>query len=314
MDQLTAMRAFLRVVETGNFTRASASLNMPKATVTNLIQGLEAHLRTKLLNRTTRRVLVTPDGALYYERAARLLSDLDELDGSLSTAQSLPKGRLRVETASAFANLVIIPALPEFHKKYPDIQIDLGVSDRTIDYLAENVDCAIRAGTLTDQSLIARRITEMKFVACASRDFLERHPVPQHPSDLEKNCYVVGYFLPKTGQQMPFHFRRGQRGDRGEWTLYGGCERIDHLSCRRPSGTGRHPGAALHGARGPSQRDDGSGSARLAGRADADLSRLSAEPSLEQPFARFRRLGREGHGAVAERRVTTRSHLFVCAS
>lgn len=92
MDQLTAMRAFLRVVETGNFTRASASLNMPKATVTNLIQGLEAHLRTKLLNRTTRRVLVTPDGALYYERAARLLSDLDELDGSLSTAQSLPKG------------------------------------------------------------------------------------------------------------------------------------------------------------------------------------------------------------------------------
>jgi len=209
MDQLTAMRVFLRVVETGNFTRASASLNMPKATVTNLIQGLEAHLRTKLLNRTTRRVLVTPDGALYYERAARLLSDLDELDGSLSSAQSLPKGRLRVETASAFANVIIIPALPEFHKKYPDIQIDLGVSDRTVDYLAENVDCAIRAGTLTDQSLIARRITEMKFISCASREFLARHAVPQHPTDLEKNCYVVGYFLPKTGQQMPFHFRRG---------------------------------------------------------------------------------------------------------
>ncbi|MCA1491068.1 LysR family transcriptional regulator [Sinorhizobium alkalisoli] len=209
MDQLTAMRVFLRVVETGNFTRASASLNMPKATVTNLIQGLEAHLRTKLLNRTTRRVLVTPDGALYYERAARLLSDLDELDGSLSTAQRLPKGRLRVETASAFANLIIIPALPEFHRKYPDIQIDLGVSDRTVDYLAENVDCAIRAGTLTDQSLIARRITEMKFISCASPDFLGRHAMPGHPTDLEKNCYVVGYFLPKTGRQMPFHFRRG---------------------------------------------------------------------------------------------------------
>lgn len=209
MDQLTAMRVFLRVVETGNFTRASVSLNMPKATVTNLIQGLEAHLRTKLLNRTTRRVLVTPDGALYYERAARLLSDIDELDGSLSSAQSLPKGRLRVETASAFANLIIIPALPEFHGKYPDIQIDLGVSDRTVDYLAENVDCAIRGGTLTDQSLIARRITEMKFITCATPDFLERHPAPQHPSDLEKNCYAVGYFRPTTGQQMPFHFRRG---------------------------------------------------------------------------------------------------------
>ncbi|WP_037431462.1 LysR family transcriptional regulator [Sinorhizobium fredii] len=209
MDQLTAMRVFLRVVETGNFTRASVSLNMPKATVTNLIQGLEAHLRTKLLNRSTRRVLVTPDGALYYERAARLLSDIDELDGSLSSAQSLPKGRLRVETASAFANLIIIPALPEFQAKYPDIQIDLGVSDRTIDYLAENVDCAIRGGTLTDQSLIARRITEMKFITCASRDFLERHPMPQHPSDLEKNRHAVGYFLPKSGQQMRFQFRRG---------------------------------------------------------------------------------------------------------
>ncbi|OCO98298.1 MULTISPECIES: LysR family transcriptional regulator [unclassified Ensifer] len=209
MDQLTAMRAFLRVVETGNFTRASASLNMPKATLTNLIQGLEAHLRTKLLNRTTRRVLVTPDGALYYERAARLLSDLDELDGSLSTAQSLPKGRLRVETVSAFANLIIIPALPEFHEKYPDIQIDLGVSDRTVDYLAENVDCAIRAGALADQSLIARRITEMSFVSCASSEFLKRQPAPQHPSDLGKTCAVVGYFLPKNGQQMSFQFRRG---------------------------------------------------------------------------------------------------------
>ncbi|MDK1384169.1 LysR family transcriptional regulator [Sinorhizobium sp. 8-89] len=209
MDQLTAMRAFLRVVETGNFTRASVSLNMPKATVTNLIQGLEAHLSTKLLNRTTRRVLVTPDGALYYERAARLVSDLDELDGSLSSAQSLPKGRLRVEMASAIANLVILPALPEFHKKYPDIQIDLGVSDRTIDYVAENVDCAIRVGTLTDQSLIARRITEMSFIACASPAYLDRHSTPQHPADLERNCYVVGYFRPQTGQPMPIHFKRG---------------------------------------------------------------------------------------------------------
>ncbi|AHK43233.1 MULTISPECIES: LysR family transcriptional regulator [Ensifer] len=209
MDQLTAMRAFLRVVETGNFTRASASLNMPKATVTNLIQGLEAHLRTKLLNRTTRRVLVTPDGALYYERAARLVTDLDELDGSLSSAQTLPKGRLRVEMASAMANLIVIPALSEFHKRYPDIQIDLGVSDRTVDYVAENVDCAIRVGTLTDQSLIARRITDMSFVACAAPDYLDRCSTPQHPSDLSKNCYVVGYFRPQTGQQMPFYFKRG---------------------------------------------------------------------------------------------------------
>lgn len=170
---------------------------------------MEAHLRTKLLNRTTRRVLVTPDGALYYERAARLLSDLEELDGSLSSAQTLPKGRLRVEMASAVANLIIIPALLEFHQRYPDIQIDLGVSDRPVDYVAENVDCAIRIGELADQSLIARRIGDMHFIACASAEYLDRWSVPQHPSDLSRDCYVVGYFRPLTGQQMPFHFRRG---------------------------------------------------------------------------------------------------------
>ncbi|MBC2885226.1 LysR family transcriptional regulator [Ochrobactrum sp. CM-21-5] len=209
MDQLTAMRAFLRVVETGNFTRASVSLNMPKATISNLVQGLESHLRTKLLNRTTRRVLVTPDGALYYERAARVLADLDELDGSISSAQVSPKGRLRVEMASAIANLVVIPALPEFHKRYPEIRIDLGVSDRPVDYVAENVDCAIRIGTLTDQSLIARRIGNMNFVTCASPDYLARCSAPAHPTDFEKDNFVVGYFRPPSGELMPMQWKRG---------------------------------------------------------------------------------------------------------
>ncbi|MBB4429992.1 DNA-binding transcriptional LysR family regulator [Rhizobium esperanzae] len=146
MDQLSAMRVFIRVVETGNFTRAADMLATPKATVTNLIQGLEAHLRTKLLNRTTRRVMVTTDGALYYERAAQIISELEELDGSLSNSQSLPSGRLRVEMAGAFADWIVVPALCDFYLRYPDIRIDLGVGDRTVDYLAENVDCALRGG------------------------------------------------------------------------------------------------------------------------------------------------------------------------
>ncbi len=210
MDQLAAMRAFLRVVETGNFTRASASLNMPKATVSNLVQALEAHLHTQLLNRTTRRVLVTPDGALYYERAARLLADLEELDGSISSAQVSPKGHLRVEMATAIANLIILPALPEFHKRYPEIQIDLGVSDRPIDYVAENVDCAIRVGELTDQSLIARRINDMSFVACASPDYLDHHSAPTHPSELRENHAVIGYFRAPSGEASPIIWKRGE--------------------------------------------------------------------------------------------------------
>src|SRR5690606_39001936 len=117
--------------------------------------------------------------------------------------------RLRVEMASAVANLIVIPALIEFHQRYPDIQIDLGVSDRPVDYVAENVDCAIRIGELTDQSLIARRIGDMHSIACASAEYLDRCSTPRHPSDLANGTYAVGYFRPSTGQQMPFQFRRG---------------------------------------------------------------------------------------------------------
>jgi DNA-binding transcriptional LysR family regulator len=208
MDQLSAMRAFIRVVETGNFTRAAAALGMPKATVSNLIQNLETHLQTKLLNRTTRRVMVTTDGALYYERAIQIVTDLDELDGSLSHSRTSPSGRLRVEMAGAFADLLVIPALDDFHRRHPDIHIDLGVGDRTVDYLAENVDCALRGGAPGDQSLIARRVGEMAVVTCAAPRYIEAFGLPQHPSELETAHHCVNYFLAQTNRTMPFAFER----------------------------------------------------------------------------------------------------------
>ncbi|MGQ3280271.1 MAG: LysR family transcriptional regulator [Shinella sp.] len=208
MDQLSAMRAFLRVVETGNFTRASSALGMPKATVSNLIQNLETHLQTKLLNRTTRRVMVTTYGALYYERAIQIVTEIDELDGSLSHSRTSPSGRLRVEMAGAFADLLVIPALGDFHEKYPDIHIDLGVGDRTVDYLAENVDCALRGGAPGDQSLIARRVAEIDVVACAAPSYIKTFGVPQHPSDLETSHHCVNYFLAQTNRTMPFEFEK----------------------------------------------------------------------------------------------------------
>jgi LysR family transcriptional regulator, regulator for bpeEF and oprC len=207
-DQLAAMRAFARVVEAGNFTRAAVSLGMPKPTVTKLIQTLEGHLRTKLLNRTTRRVLVTSDGAAYYERAVRLLADLDELDGSMTLSHTSPKGRLRIDVSAALAMLVIIPALSEFHARYPDIQIDLGCTDRPVDLVGENVDCVIRGGTIADQSLIARRIGEMNFITCAAPAYLERYGEPAHPSELETKHYGIGYFSAGTGRLYPFDFAR----------------------------------------------------------------------------------------------------------
>jgi DNA-binding transcriptional LysR family regulator len=206
-DQLAAMRAFARVVEAGNFTRAAATLGMPKPTVTKLIQSLEAHLRTKLLNRTTRRVIVTSDGAAYYERAMRILTDLDELDGSMSLSQASPKGRLRIDVSAGLAVLVIVPALPDFHARYPDIQIDLGCSDRPIDLVGENVDCVIRGGRIADQSLVARRVGEMNFITCAAPAYLDRHGEPGHPTELETTHHGVGYF--GTGKLYPFDFARG---------------------------------------------------------------------------------------------------------
>jgi DNA-binding transcriptional LysR family regulator len=205
-DQLAAMRAFARIVEAGTFTRAATLLEMPKPTVTKLLQTLEAHLRTKLLNRTTRRVTVTPDGAAYYERVVRLLADLDELDGSMTLSQATPKGRLRIDVSGSLALLVIIPALPDFHARYPDIQIGLGVTDRAVDLIGENVDCVVRAGELTDQSLIARRIGELHFTTCAAPTYLERRGEPRHPLDLERDHMVVSYFSAASGRSLPFTF------------------------------------------------------------------------------------------------------------
>lgn len=206
MDQILTMRVFARVVEAGTFTKAAASLDMPKGTVTKLVQHLEARLRVKLLNRTTRRVTVTPDGAAYYERMTRLLNDLDDIEASMTNAQAKPSGRLRVDVGASVARLVIIPALSGFYQRYPEIQLDLGVSDRPVDLISDNVDCVIRVGELIEQSLVARRIGNLAFVTVASPGYVERHGVPQHPSDLEHGHTTLNYFSARTGRMHPHEF------------------------------------------------------------------------------------------------------------
>jgi DNA-binding transcriptional LysR family regulator len=213
MDKLVAMQAFVRVVEAGTFAKAADSLVMPKPTITRLVQGLEKHLDTKLLNRTTRRVTVTADGAAYYDRALRLLNDIEELESNMTRAKVNPRGRLRIDVGSPVGQLLLIPALPDFYAKYPDIQIDLGVSDRPVDLISENVDCVLRAGEITDQSLVARRIGEFHSVICATPAYLKRHGMPRHPRDLESDGHtVVNYFSHRTGRIYPYTFiKDGER-------------------------------------------------------------------------------------------------------
>lgn len=207
MDQLAAMRGFVKVAEVGSFSKAALLLDVPKPSLTKQIQSLEAHLATKLLNRTTRRVTVTPDGAAYYERALRLLSDLDELDGAMAQSQATPRGRLRVDVSPSLASYIIIPAVPSFHARYPDIQIDLSVTDRPVDLLAENVDCVVRAGDLTDSALVARRVGDMQMGTAAAPAYLARHGVPLTPADLESDTHrVIGYLNARNGRNHPFSF------------------------------------------------------------------------------------------------------------
>ena len=212
MDQLQALRVFARVVEAGNFTKAAESLSMPKATVTKLIQSLETHLRVKLLNRTTRRVTVTADGAAYYDRTSRLLTELDEIDSSISNAQATPKGRIRVDVVAAVACHIVIPSLCGFQKRYPDIQVDLGVGDRIVDLVADNVDCVVRGGDIVDESMVARRLGTIEMITCAAPAYVERHGLPAHPREIEDRHQMVGYFLAGGTRAMPLDFNKaGER-------------------------------------------------------------------------------------------------------
>ena len=204
MDRFDAMRAFVRVVEAGSFTKAAETLHMSKTTVTQLIQQLEARLRVKLLHRTTRRLSVTPDGATYYERVIRLLADIDDAETSLSSAAIAPRGRLRVDIPSPLARLIIVPALPDFHARYPDIQLDMGVSDRVVDVISDNVDCVLRGGEIKDQSLIARHVGDLQIGAYVAPSYVERLGIPAHPRELENTDHrIVGFLSPRTNKIYP---------------------------------------------------------------------------------------------------------------
>jgi LysR family transcriptional regulator, regulator for bpeEF and oprC len=207
-NKLQAMEVFVQVVDAGSFTRAADTLQMPKATVSTLVQSLEASVSAKLLHRTTRLVTVTTDGAAYYERCVRILSDVRDAEESLSRTRLSPSGRLRVDMSSGLASEVVIPALSDFFERYPDIMLELGSTDRPVELVEEGIDCAIRGGELVDSDLIARRVGVINFVTAASPDYLARHGMPQHPRDLERHR-CVNYFSAKTGKIYDWDFRRG---------------------------------------------------------------------------------------------------------
>jgi LysR family transcriptional regulator for bpeEF and oprC len=209
MDQLLAIRVFIRIAEAGSFAKAADSLNLPRSSVSKLLQDLEQHLRTKLVERSTRALTVTPEGEAYREQALRLLADLEDMDVAAGGARSTPRGRLRVDVGSSLANLVIIPHLLNFRTRYPDVELQLGVSDRSVDLIGEGVDCVIRGGELVDSSLIGRQICTLDSVTCATPDYLLAHGVRVHPEELKSKHVAITYLFPQTGKALPQHFTKG---------------------------------------------------------------------------------------------------------
>lgn len=211
MDRLLALQAFARVVELGGFTKAGDSLQLSKTTVSDLVQGLENHLGVRLLQRTTRRVSATSDGAAFYERCAHILSELDEAEAAVMQARVTAKGRLRVDMPGALARTFIIPQLPAFLGRYPQLRLELGMGLRPVELLEEGVDCVVRLGEPADSSLVARRVGTMTSVCCASPAYLREHGTPRSPDDLSTHR-CVNYMSNRTGRILDWEFARdGQR-------------------------------------------------------------------------------------------------------
>ncbi|OMG72924.1 LysR family transcriptional regulator [Burkholderia ubonensis] len=212
MDHLHAMRIFARVAHLGSFTKAAEQMQLPRPTVSNAVQYLEKHLKIRLLQRTTRRVALTAEGATYYERCARLLADLDDVETLFEDAGASPRGVIRVDLPERFALDKVIPAIPSFHARYPDLRIVMSTTDRFVDLIADGIDCAVRVGALSDTSLVARRIGELAQVNCASPAYLARHGTPRSPDDLPEHV-AVGYFSSRTGRELDWEYADMDTGE-----------------------------------------------------------------------------------------------------
>lgn len=205
MDRLHAMRVFTRIVELGSFSRAAEQFNLTRATATQIVKKTEAHLGVRLLSRTTRQVTPTVDGDAYYQRCIAILNQVDEVDAEFRQASRQPEGRIRVDLSAAMCRLVLIPALPEFFERYPQIQLEVSVSDRPIDLIREGVDCVLRSGKVGDVDLIARPLGLQAQLTCASADYLARRGRPATLDALDGHC-AVNYLSASSGKSIPFEF------------------------------------------------------------------------------------------------------------
>lgn len=205
MEVITMMRVFAAVARRGSFTAAAASMSLPRSSVSTAVRDLEAHLGARLLNRTTRQVSLTADGALYLEKCRQLLAELDDMREMFRPAAAI-SGGLRIDAPTRIGRLVIAPALPAFLTRHPALDLYLTVADRQIDLARDGVDCAIRVGDLKDSRLGARRLCEVDMLTCASPAYLERHGAPRSVRDLSGH-YAINYAASPERHASKFDFQ-----------------------------------------------------------------------------------------------------------
>jgi DNA-binding transcriptional LysR family regulator len=192
MDRLDTLRSFRRVVELGGFSAAARDLGLSNAAISKHVAQLEGRLGARLLQRTTRRLSVTEAGQAYYERTARLLDDLAEADDAVSLMQAAPRGTLRVNAPMSFGIQYLAPVLPDFLARYPEVSIDLAMSDRVVDLLEEGFDVALRIRSgLPDSRLIAQKLAPVRRLVCAAPSYLARRGRPEQPADLARHDCLI---------------------------------------------------------------------------------------------------------------------------
>lgn len=206
MDRLDRMQLFVRVVERRSFSAAAADLSLARSTATAAIKSLEAGLGVRLLERTTRHVTPTLDGEAHYARCRAILADVEEAESAFRDAQ--PRGLLRIDAHPLLTRNFLLPALPAFLARHPDLDLQIGQGDRLVDLVREGVDCVLRAGELDDSGLIARRLATINEVTCASPAYLERHGIPTTLAELDGHL-CVGFISSRTGETLPLEFMNG---------------------------------------------------------------------------------------------------------
>jgi len=206
VDKLACMKAFVAVANAGGFSHAARRSNQTKALLSKYVAQLEASLKVRLFHRTTRQVSLTEVGKAYYERCTPLLGELDELEAIVQDIHTRPSGILNISAPASFSELHLMPVISDFTQQFPDIRINMVLTDRVVDIVEEGFDLALRIGNLPDSSLIARRLSTIRTVACASLEYLQQNGEPKHPQDLLQHPCIIDT---NYNNGIAWHFKHG---------------------------------------------------------------------------------------------------------